>query len=407
MNSLAQRVINILKAPKAEWPVIAAEPATVGSLYTRYALILAAIGPVALLLGGPMFGFGIVRLGYGFWVQAALQSYVVSLVAVAVLAFVVNALAASFGGTKDTVQAFKTCIYAMTASWIAGIGNLIPALGWLIALAGAVYSIYLLYLALPHTMKVPPERAAGYTVVIVVVMIVLTLVLGAVLGGIMGTRMALMGGMGTAATHRAEAPVFEPDSALGRLEQAGREMERAEKEGRTKDPAQAVAAVMGAFGGAQGAPAEALSTDRLQAFVPETFAGLPRRSISAERNGMFGVQVANARASYGEGERQMDLEITDTGGAAALMALAGWAQIEQSSEEGSRRERTGREGSRMVHEVWDSADGHGEYSVVLGERFVVKAQGSAGSLDELKAAVAQVDLAGLEALRGEGVRPAQ
>jgi hypothetical protein len=43
---------------------------------------------------------------------------------------------------------------------------------------------------------------------------------------------------------------------------------------------------------------------------------------------------------------------------------------------------------------------------MLAQRFMVKVDGHAGSVDELKAAVNSVDLAGLAALRNEGVKAA-
>jgi hypothetical protein len=58
----------------------------------------------------------------------------------------------------------------------------------------------------------------------------------------------------------------------------------------------------------------------------------------------------------------------------------------------------------MVHEEWNRDGGNGEYGVVLGERFLVKVAGNAASVDDLKAAVTGLDLAGLEALRNEGVK---
>lgn len=406
MNNLVQRAINILKSPKTEWPVIAAEPATVGSLYVPYVLILAAIGPIATLLGGG--GFGGFSFGGSFLLRLAISSYCVSLIGVALLALVINALAPTFGAHKDTTQAFKTAVYAYTAAWVGGIGGLLGALGSLIALAGGIYSIYLMYLALPHTMKAPQEKATTYTVVIIVAAIVLSIILGILMGSVLGTRAALTGGFGGfgATTPTRDEQVFDADSPLGRLEQMGRDMEKAEKEGKTQDPAQAMGAVMGALAGNDGAPVEALPADTLKGFVPESLGGLARQSISAERNAMFGMQVASASARYGEGEQQVNLEITDTGGAAALMALAGWANIEQSSEEGTRSERTGRENGRMVHEEWDTASKRGEYGLVLGNRFLVKIEGGADSLGALKSAAGELDLAGLEALRNEGTKPA-
>src|SRR3546814_18930124 len=82
-----------------------------------------------------------------------------------VVALIINALAPTFGGRKDQLQAVKVIGYAWTAAWVAGIAAIVPWPGWLVVLAGGIYSIYLLYLGLPHTMKCPPEKAAGYTVV--------------------------------------------------------------------------------------------------------------------------------------------------------------------------------------------------------------------------------------------------
>lgn len=181
MNGLVQRVVNLLKAPGKEWPVIAGEPSTIQSLFVPYALILAAIGPVALLLGGGAWR-GVV-FGGGFLLRVAITSYAISLISVVVLAFIINALAPTFGGQKDTLQSFKTAVYASTASWLAGIGYLLWFLGSVVMLAGAAYSVYLLYMGLPHTMKAPADKAVGYTAVVVVAAIVVFLIAGALSGG--------------------------------------------------------------------------------------------------------------------------------------------------------------------------------------------------------------------------------
>ena len=46
--NLVDRIKGILVEPRNEWPKIAAEPATVQSLYTGWIMILAAIGPIAV-----------------------------------------------------------------------------------------------------------------------------------------------------------------------------------------------------------------------------------------------------------------------------------------------------------------------------------------------------------------------
>lgn len=410
MSNLITRVTNILRTPKTEWPVIAAEPATIGGIYTSYVLVLAAIGPVCSVIKGSLFGIGLgplgtFRVGLSAGITTAVLSYALALLSIYVLALIINALAPTFGAQKDNVQAFKTAAYAATAGWIAGFGQLIPWLGLLISIAGAVYCFYLLYLGLPHTMKAPADRAVGYTVVVVVVAIVLFWIVGLVTAGVIGSSAALMGRTATPA----DSGSFDADSPLGKLdawskqmEAAGKKMENAQKSGDAKDQSAALGAVMSAALG--GRNTEALSPERLKGFVPDTLGGLPRTSVSAERNGMMGVQIGEAKASYRGDDRGLNLEITDTGGVAGLMAFAGWANVEKDAETDHGYERTRKEDGRFVHEEWNRNDNSGKYSIILGDRYVVQVEGEAASMDALKSAVAEVDLAGLEALRNEGVK---
>lgn len=180
--ALVDRVKRILLSPRQEWPVIDTEPATTGSLYMGYIIPLAAIPVIAQFIGATVFGasaFGItVRVPFGTGLTSAVVRYVLSLAGVWVLGFIIDALAPSFGGTKNSIQALKVAAYASTASWLAGIFMLVPALG-ILGLLG-LYSLYLLYLGLPVLMKSPQEKSMGYTVVVIVCAIVLFVVIGAV-----------------------------------------------------------------------------------------------------------------------------------------------------------------------------------------------------------------------------------
>ena len=148
---------------------------------------------------------------------------------------------------------------------------------------------------------------------------------------------------------------------------------------------------------------ELLRAGALSAFLPASAGGLARSEISAERNAAMGLQVSEAQARYGDATHSLELEIQDMGGASGLMALASWASVEQERETGTGYEKSYKSGGRMVHEEWDGAAGRGEYAVIVGERFSVKASGSVAGIDVLKQAVGSVDLGGLEALRGAGV----
>jgi hypothetical protein len=419
LNRLVERAKNILLVPKTEWPVIAAEPASTGSLYKGYLVWLAAIPAVLGFVDATVFGYsvpfmGSYRIGVGAALQGAVVSYVLTLAALFVFSLIVNALAPTFGATKDGVQALKVVAYSATSGLvIGGVATLVPWLGGLLAFGAAVYGIYLLYLGLPPTMKCPPEKAGAYTAVSVLV----SFVVGAIFWGLAGRL--LFGGMmsgalpGIPGTTASDEIKVDPDSPLGKLERMGKQMEEAGKKldeagksGDSKAQSEALGAVLGAALGG-GAKVESLAPDRIKPFLPETLAGLPRRTLSAERNAAMGMQISEGRATYDDGQgRELTLEITDLGSAQGVMALAGWASIESERQTETGYEKTARIDGRIVHEEWDDSRKSGEYSVVLGERFVAKIEGKADGIAQLKDALGAVDLARLEALKGEGVQPA-
>ena len=411
LNKLIARAKAIITTPKTEWPVVAQEPTTPADLYKGYIIILAAIPAIAGFVKGTLIGtdlgvLGQMRVGMGAGIVSLVISYVLALVGVYIMALIVDALAPSFGGQKDRTQALKTVAYSMTAGWVAGAAIILPWIGFLIMIAGALYGIYLLYLGLPHTMKAPQEKAVGYTVVIIIVAFVLQLIIGSIVG------LATGFGMG-AAGYSSNDVRFDKDSPGGKLEQWGKDMEEASKKleaaqqsGDQQAQTDAMAEMMGAaLGGGDGA-VEALPADRLKPFLPEQLNGWQRTDFSVERNTAMGIQVSQARATYAndDGDRSIDVEIVDTGSARGLLALAGFAGGESESESDGTIERTYRDDGRLVREYWDRNSGSGEYSLVVGERFTVKVEGSAEDIDDLKDAAEDLDLSGLEALKNEGAK---
>jgi len=178
--ALIDRVKNILLTPKTEWPVIAAETATAQSIMVGYVLILAAIGPLALLVA---------TAGRG--IEFALLRYVIALAITLLLALIVDAIAPAFGGEKNFVQSLKLTAYSLTAGWVAGIFLLLPWVGWIISLLALLYSCYTFYLGAPVLKKCTQEKAVGFVIVVVVCGIVLgfvfnRLLLSMILGGFAG-----------------------------------------------------------------------------------------------------------------------------------------------------------------------------------------------------------------------------
>ncbi len=328
---LIQRVQRILFQPAQTWPVIAGEPATAASIYTRYVMVLAAIPALATFVGLSVFGiggFGVsVRMPLGAGLAQAVLSYGLTLAAVFVLALVADALAPVFGGTKNPLNALKLIAYAGTAGFVGGIFALVPML-WILSLLASLYGIYLLYTGVPVLMKTSREKALPYTAVLIVCGIVAMAVLGGAASLFMPSP-AMTGSVsigtpgGELAVDRAKL-----DEMARRMEEAGQRMEAAQARGDAAAATQAMGELMGAMAGANGAA----------------------RAIEARSHQALGLAGSVARAEYVNGERRVSLSITDMGGMAGLAALAGWAGATVDRETADEVERVYKDGGRTVRE---------------------------------------------------------
>lgn len=403
--NLIERAKNIIVSPKTEWDAIAADSTPTPALITGYVLPLAAVAAVATFIGLVFIGqslgpLGTVRMPILGGLVGLVFHLVVAVAMVFVLGFIIDALAPSFGGQKSMGQAVKVAAYAYTPVWIVGILSIIPALG-LLGILGGLYAIYLVYLGLPPLMKSPPEKAAGYTAVVVVVAIVLGIVLAAVAGLITAPMMM--------ASHMGSAPsvIYDKDSRMGKLEdfgtkmeEAGKRMDEAQKSG---DPKRQMEAALGTLGTviSGGKGVEPVQLDMLKPFIPEKFAGLPRTSMRSDRSGVAGLMASKVAGDYADDSgKRVKLEVVDTGGAAGLTGLAAWAMLGSSESENDQRvQRMRREGNRMVREESSKRGGNNSYSVILADRFVVSAVGQGVDLNGLKSAVSTLDLGKIESLK--------
>ncbi len=184
--NLGDRIKNILLAPKAEWSKIDTEVGTTQTIFTGYVMILAAIAPALMVV-----------VSFGHAMLAAIGQYVIGLAMTFVLAIVVDALAPAFGGTKNLVKSLALVAYSWTGVWLAvGVGAIIPAIAGLLWIAAVIYAFYTFYLGAPILGRASVEKAAGFTVVIVLCSIALVVVLGVVLMPfVFGSSMIGMGRM--------------------------------------------------------------------------------------------------------------------------------------------------------------------------------------------------------------------
>jgi hypothetical protein len=419
-SNLVERVKRMLISPKSEWEVIDVERTETSSLIGGYLLPLAGLSAAAAFVGTAIVGqtvplVGYIRTPFMAALGVAILALCLTVVGVLILSVIVNALAPTFAGQKDSSQAMKVAVYSYTPALVAGLAQVLPFGSSIIGILGGLYGIYLMYLGLPRLMKSPADKAVAYTATTVVCAIVVNVVLFAVSAAVTATTVGIgasgagiFGGGPFGGAPASATVTFDPDSPLGKLEQlgkgleeSGRKIEAAERSG--DQGAQVAAAVegLGALLGG-GTRVDPVDIAQLKTFVPDTFAGMPRRSSSAEKTG-FGVMVSRAEGTYSDGgSKQVTLEVLDTGGVAGLMGLASWMGVQEEKESDDGYERTQKVNGRLVHEKM-SKQGSNEFSVVIGERFMVSAKGRGLDVSELKSAVAGLDLAGLEGLKAAAV----
>ncbi|HEV8510491.1 MAG TPA: Yip1 family protein [Gemmatimonadales bacterium] len=186
METLISRVKGIMLEPRVTWKELDQEFIKPGELWGKYVMPLAALGPIASVVGMIIFGKRIAftsltnPVPISTAISAGVAGFVLALLSVFVLSRIISLLAPGFGGQRNDVQGLKAAAYASTSAWLGGVFQILPALN-IVSLIFSLYSLVLLYVGLPIVMKVPKDRAMGYTAVVIIVWIVVFLVVGAIL----------------------------------------------------------------------------------------------------------------------------------------------------------------------------------------------------------------------------------
>jgi len=371
-QSLIARVQGILMTPAAEWDRIEPEPATVQGLFLGYAVILAAIPAVASLLRYLLFAHFLI-----IGIVVAVVGYAISLGVAFLVGFIIDALAPSFGGQKNLVQAMKLSVYSFTAVWVAGVFQIIPVLGGLAVFAAAIYGFYILYLGFPKLTKSPPDKTVGYYVVTLVIAFLSYAILSWIL--IIVTGAMMIGALATGAA----AYTSTHSQTLAQV--------------------QNLAAQVQAQANGQPPPAgsvHAVPADTLKALLPGNLAGLPRTDVSSTSGAAAGISGSNAEGTYTDpnGDRRITLTVTDVAALGAMASLASTFNVESDHETSTGYDKVSKINGRMTEEQFDNASKSGKYSVLVANRFVVEAEGSGIAIDDLKNAVNSVGLDRLEGM---------
>ncbi len=180
--NLVDRAKNIIIKPDDEWAVIANEEPNIQQILLGYVLPLALIPTIAVIIGWGVVGtFGFTSFTYG--IAMGLVQLITAFLSVLLTAFVIDALASSFGSQKNMGRAVQLVAYSMTPVWLAGILNIFPAIGWLGGLIG-LYGLFLMFKGLTPMMKTQEDKRIGYLIVSIIILIVVYFVIAAILTAI-------------------------------------------------------------------------------------------------------------------------------------------------------------------------------------------------------------------------------
>ncbi|MFT4100829.1 MAG: Yip1 family protein [Burkholderiaceae bacterium] len=368
--ALIDRVKAILLTPKTEWPVIEQEPGDIAGIYKDYLVFLVAIPALAGFIGMSIVGFGgivPVRTPFFSGLVNGILLYLLTLVLIYVLALIVDALAPTFGGTRNALAAFKLVAYGMTASLVAGALTIIPVLAPL-AIIGSLYSLYLFYVGLPVLMKCPPEKTLPYTAVLVVCAIIALVLMTKINKPAIGPLVS----SGAPATVAIDTPSGEVRIDTAKLEEASRKLQASAN----RDP---------------------IPSEVLKAVLPDSIGDLKRVTLDVQSGAAMGVRSATAEAEYqGGGDRSVNLKIVDMGGLSGLAAIANWVNITGEKETAMSIEKTYKNGSRTIKESARKDGSRAEYSVALENGVVIELEGRGVDLRALKSVADGMSLSKLE-----------
>ena len=384
-QALIDRVKGILLSPNAEWDKIDSETAESQSVITGYVLPLVALAAIAGFIGMSIFGVQVLGATYRAPFFGGLTGAIVQIAFgvafVFVFAFIINALAPTFGAAKNWNQAFKVAAYAPTAAWVAGILAIIPMLG-VLGIIGGLYSLYLLFVGMPKLMKPPAEKATTYTIVSIIAAVIASIVLGAIAGMFMPKP-----GIGAFGANNA---------ATSEMERRAEALEEASESG---DFGAMMEAATGMLGGDANAPV--VEAAGLRNVAPAKLGRLERQSVDVESlNAPIKMVSMTARYEDGGGSdyKEITLKVTNSPMITSVIGLSGFAGAEYDRSSNDGYERLTRKGDSLVIEEWRKSDKSGRYGRLVADAFMVEAEGSGVTMKDLKAAVGEISERKLKSL---------
>lgn len=181
-----QHMMGVLHHPREEWKLIRDKHYSALRCYTSHMIYLAAIPPLAALIGTTQIGWSatggdFVRLTTASALPIAIAFYFALLAGAGLMAWFIHWMERTYGSDSSLDDCMVLTTFTATPLFLSGLAALVPIL-WVDVLIGMVavaYTIYLLFTGVPVIMKIPEDRAFFFSSSILTVgMVVLVGMLG-------------------------------------------------------------------------------------------------------------------------------------------------------------------------------------------------------------------------------------
>lgn len=161
----------VVTDPVAAWGEIKSESSTIESIYKEYLIYLAAIPALAAFIGNLLFHFSLFSN-----LLHSVVGFALRLAGVYVAALIIEWLAPKFEGGGSRTEAFKLAAYSTTPALLAGALLVIPALAPIVGLL-SLYVIYVFWLGIEPTVRVPDNKRVPFVLSLVGCFIVIGIAL--------------------------------------------------------------------------------------------------------------------------------------------------------------------------------------------------------------------------------------
>ncbi len=192
-NSIVTKLQQTILQPERLWPEVAAEAKDTGSFLSRTVAPVITVTAVLSALLLKIFGYhlpmvGVIRPSLTDMLLQMVGTVVIYLVSIAVLGWIAAYLAGMLGGKNDPARAIAMLFWISVPSMLGQILGTLPMVGWIMSLGLGIYSLVLLYRAIPVFLEVPLSDRVKHFIFFLIAAFAVSVVLGMTIGRIFTPR---------------------------------------------------------------------------------------------------------------------------------------------------------------------------------------------------------------------------